>query len=174
MGLRENLNKSKWLVLIVVIAAVLLAVYTAIRQVSGPPKANSAFFSTDDGATWFEDSIDKVPPFMVGDKEAVLAHVFICNGKKFVGYVEKYTSEYKKLVEKANAEKVSDAQPANGLPNSLKANVALMAPGGRLFKKPGDKEWHLGMSAKGTELTYVKCSDGSMAEPVTLPGYLGH
>lgn len=176
MGLRQKLNQNSSIVTLVTILAVIAAGYVLFKQVSGPPAARLAFYSSDDGQSWFEDDINKAPPFMKDGKEAVIAHLFTCEGKKFVGYLETFTPEYKALFEKAQAETANAAITEKSGPpgGSLKAMVALKGDTGRLYKKPGAKEWHMGMSAQGTDMTFVKCPDGSMAESVTLPGYLGH
>src|SRR5262245_19774554 len=61
-----------------------------------PP--NKAFFTVDDGASYFPDSFDRVPPYDSNGKVAVLAHVYRCEaGKsKVVGYLERVTADGKK------------------------------------------------------------------------------
>jgi hypothetical protein len=56
---------------------------------AGVPKA---FFTTDDGKSFFVDRFDRVPPFRKDGKTAVRAQVFSCDDgrTKFVGYLEMY------------------------------------------------------------------------------------
>ncbi len=76
----------------------------------------------DDGKTFFAASSDNIPPFDYDGQQAVLADVFQCDGKKFVGYMERFTPKY------------HDEVVAHGLtPDAMRF--------GRELKKPGDAKW---------------------------------
>lgn len=94
----------------------------------------AGYFTVDDGATWFADSLDQIPPFTKDGKEAVRAYIFRCGkGKPFVAYLERYRPEAKKLIEEARmkARQNPEAPPDPAL------HAKLMG-GGVEVKKPND------------------------------------
>lgn len=109
MGLREKLEQHRGLATALALIAVLIAGFMAVRTLVGPPKpkmATLAFYTTDDGKTWFKDDFKKAPPFKTADgKDAVGAMVVSCmNGKEpFVLYMWRYTDEGKAEVQSAGA-----------------------------------------------------------------------
>src|ERR1700722_4242395 len=74
------------------------------------PDPLTAFYSDDDGKTYFKDSIYKFAPFDHNGKEADLAYVFECDSGKFVGMLGRYTPKMKKQLEDEFAK--SEADPA--------------------------------------------------------------
>lgn len=87
-----------------------------------PIDAPEYYFTVDDGKTFFAASSDNIPPFDYDGQQAVLADVFQCDGKKFVGYMERFTPKY------------HDEVVAHGLtPDAMRF--------GRELKKPGDAKW---------------------------------
>ena len=120
-----------------------------------PVFPDKAFYSDDDGATWFADSDSKVPPYQDNNgREAVLANVFSCDGGKhaWVQYLQKYTPETKAGLEAQHAGK--DAPP--GTPGPL---------AGELVKRPGPGKWiHLSDPAAAAVMT-PKCPDGQSGTP---------
>jgi hypothetical protein len=54
-----------------------------------------AWYTVDDGATWFADDAERIPPFEHDGKQAVRLHLFTCDGGKtaFVGYLQKIPEE---------------------------------------------------------------------------------
>jgi hypothetical protein len=107
VGIREKINQNPRQTTIVTAAIVLVAILFILWQAcSGGPGSSGyvsskAFFSTDDGKTFFVDSSSNIPPFMKDGKMAVRAQVFTCDdGKtKFVGYLEMYTPQEKAMLE---------------------------------------------------------------------------
>lgn len=102
MGLREKLNENSKLTAGVVGTVALLATVFVVMQVFAgrrtiPGKLPNTFYTDDDGRTFFEVSGDNVPPFDHNGKPAVLAYVFECCGKRYVGYMERYTADAHKL-----------------------------------------------------------------------------
>ncbi len=127
MGLRDKLNQQPAIVTAVVVLAVVIAGYIVVRNAFGPPRptvATKAFYSVDDGKTWFVDDIQNYPPFKAaGGKEAVAATVVSCKGGKdpFVLYLWRYTDEGKaEMVDKKS-------NPGTDLKKEV--------------KKPGKTEW---------------------------------
>ena len=158
MGLRETLNKKPGLAAGLGIALLVLGIaFIALQLSLGGPREPSgmAYFSTDDGQTWFVDSADKLPPFQHDGKEAFRAYVFECGGKEFVNHLERYTPEAKKTMEAAlEAERSGKAPPSAGA-------IQQAASAGRQLKKPGAKEWvAAGNFAKTGPILNVKCPDG--------------
>ena len=88
MGIRESLNKNPKLTTGVALGVAVLAVGAMALRLSGrgAGAVAPAFYTVDDGATWFEDDGEKLPPFQHEGKEAVRAHVFECSdGKRSIG-----------------------------------------------------------------------------------------
>jgi len=153
MGIRETMNRNPRITLGVITAVVAIGVGYVVVQVMAarrtfPTKSPDDFFTVDDGKTFFSASRDNVPPFTHEGKEAVHAYVFECKGKRFVGYVERFTPEaHKQLLNK-------QATPATYM-------------NGRELKKPGETNWvKSGDLAAADKVTTVLCPDGQPAEPV--------
>jgi len=186
MGIRETLNEKKGVSTAVAIGFVAIAIALIVWQVTatgGPSGPAQLFFTTDEGQTYFGADASSLPPFDHDGKQAVRAHVYECNGKPFVAYVERYKPEAKKALlaragkapaEAAPAEAASDEPPqARGMPPEAagRANYAtFQGPSlyGRELKRPGEKDWtSSGDFAKAAQIQQVKCPDGSAPEPVT-------
>ena len=120
-----------------------------------PKFPDKAYFTDDDGATWFADSDSNVAPYQDSNgRTAVRANVFTCDGGKhnWVQYLEKYTDQAK-----ASAEALQAGR-----------SLAPNAPGplaGKLVKRPGGGNW-VGVSnpAAGNIMT-AKCPDGLSGTP---------
>jgi hypothetical protein len=161
MGLRQILNEKPWvgaLVGVAGIAGLVLSVWLSTGPRDIPPD-RVAFFTSDEGKTWFKDDAGRVPPFDHQGKPAYRAFVFECGGKEFVAYMQRYGQ-----AEKKGWEEKLKAAAADG--REMEARVGL-ARGGE-FKRPGDKDWISGQTnpmAVGKMQT-VTCEDGSPAEYV--------
>jgi hypothetical protein len=138
MGVRESLNRQNPKLVVGVLVAVVaaVAVLAVSRASSGDRDAASkprAFFSVDDGKTWFADDAAKVPPFNKDGKEAVRAYVLKCpDGKEFVGYLERYSPEGKKRLE---------AVSAQGAKGQDELSFVADQPMGIEVKAPGKPGW---------------------------------
>lgn len=165
MGIREAINKHPKTG-ISILAALILGgvVFAAVNLKSSmPERATKAFYTADDGKTWFVDSIDRIPPFDQGGKTAVRAEVFVCSndGKQFVGYMERYSADFKKRLDE------SAAAVAAGRPASLTRNSAEVAMRGTEVKRPGDPNWVSGTDLIGkNKVTRVSCPSGGMIDSV--------
>src|SRR2546423_7266214 len=127
MGIREWINQHRGVATGMVSAVVLLAVGLIVVQVMAsrkkyPSESPDSYFSVDDGKTFFVASSDNIPPFDYKGQQAVHAYVFQSNGKKFVGYLERYTSDARSAI----------------LAGKRSPQIERF---GRELKKPGDKEW---------------------------------
>jgi hypothetical protein len=137
-----------------------------MRSAGTPVSHSKAFFTIDDGRTWFPDDATKLPPFDKDGKQAVRAYVFQCaSGKPFVNHLERFKPEAKRTLEDAGK---ADPNPkASGPPKNLPALQSAYT-GGREVKRPGDAKW-IGTAnfRDAAQVMAVKCPDGSAdAQPV--------
>jgi len=156
MGIREKLNDKPAVAAGIGVGAVVLAAVVLVTQLShGGGPSDSAYFTTDDGKTWFADDASNIPPFAKDGKEAVRAYVFECGGKQFVNHLERFTPERKKLmIDTAAAQKAGQPLPP---PPAAASRTPMW---GQEFKKPGDKEWvPAGNLAKTGPILNAKCPD---------------
>ncbi|HEX4054575.1 MAG TPA: hypothetical protein VHX86_09950 [Tepidisphaeraceae bacterium] len=118
-GLREIINEKKSAFLIAGILMVVFAGgYLFYTQRPQPrPKGDKAFYTVDDGQTWFIDSIYKTPPFEHDGKTAVRAMVYSFDSgrQQFCPLVEQYTPEMKKSLDDAIAEADRDGRPLSSI-----------------------------------------------------------
>jgi hypothetical protein len=131
-------SRKKPVVITILIVAVLLLIggWVGLRMRSATLAAqNNAFYTTDDGKTWFVADASHIPPFDHDGKVAVEAKIFTCDGGKtlFCGYMEKFDPEVKKLFD------IAEKNPGNKVA-ILNAKVAAMSRGPEL-KKPGAIDW---------------------------------
>ena len=101
MGIRETLNEKPAIGIGIAVGIVVIAGVILIWQFSGgsrttqltaPVQGDQAYFSDDDGKTFFADDLKKPTPFKHAGKDAYRAHVYKCSkGEPFVGYIERHT-----------------------------------------------------------------------------------
>jgi hypothetical protein len=101
MGMREKINDNPKLgfgvaAAMVIVASGFAAVY--LRPVHHQDQ-KSAFFTDDDGQTYFKESIFKFPPWDHDGKTAVEASVYTDGQNTFVGLETRFTPEAKKQLE---------------------------------------------------------------------------
>lgn len=156
MGIRESLNQnpavaSGAVIGIVVLAMIFLVYNYAGNKTPGADGAAQAYFSDDDGKSYFPDDARKVTPFDHNGKSAVLCFVFSCDDSKtkFVGYLQRYTPEGKKMRES----QLKPAGPKMGVEEMI---IPIEV------KKPGDKEWVRTTDPRFAAIASVRCPDGSM------------
>jgi len=152
MGAREWLNQHPKVAIGGGVVIVILAIGLVVAQVlagrhkypSGPPQA---YYTVDDGKTFFADSTDKVPPFDHEGQPAVTAYVYQCGGQKFVGYMERFTPKF------------HDYVVAHG-------RTPEAARYGRELKRPGEPNWlPSGDLVKVAQIEDVKCPNGGTDVP---------
>jgi hypothetical protein len=107
---------------IVVIAIGYVVVQVMASRRKFPERSPDSFFTVDDGKTFFAASSDNIPPFDYKGRQAVHAYVFECNGKRFVGYLERYTPEAHNAI----------------LAGKRTPQIERF---GRELKRPGDAKW---------------------------------
>ena len=156
MDVREWLNKHPRLAggmaggclmaVVGVVAAEMMSSRHEIRTASP-----DHYYSIDDGKTFFSASGSNIAPFPYKDGTAVRAFVYQCGGHPFVGYLERYTPEARKL-------------ELSGKPLSPEVEWY-----GRELKKPGDGTW---VSSKdhqsAMKITAVQCPSGGTDTPVRV------
>ena len=161
MTLRETINRNPKQASIIAasligVALLFIIWYNCTGTAAGSGKS---YYSIDDGQTFFEDDSKKIPPFKHEGKDAVRAHVFTCDGgaTKFVGYLEMYNPQDKKLMEDALAGKAPPAAYAG-------------FSGQAMVKKPGPQFQWIALMPGTTQFyaqtVQVTCPDGKTPERV--------
>lgn len=160
MGLRESLNKNPYLAIGLAAAIILVSAWLMFRGVSGGGGGVAAsgepkrYYTIDDGKTYFADSYHLVPPFEKDGKTAVIARVFrdLDNkGDPFVGYLQRYTAEGKKMIEDQLKAAAGGSAPMEGL-----------APASE-YKRPGEANWIRSTDPRAIPLlNEVKSPKGSL------------
>jgi hypothetical protein len=165
MGLREIVNRQRTTVIVVsVIVTVGALVSLALRNADNslPLSNDRAFFSTDDGQTYFEGPNDKVPPFEHEGRTAVRALVFRCGKTEWVGFLEQYNREAKQALEAAARE----ATKANPDPAVLQ-KAGHLGRSGIEIKKPGEKTWHGSSTPPAVAAKAIQCPEGDASHVPT-------
>lgn len=142
---------------LVALAACGFAAYSVSTNSRGRPRPVSegrVYFSTDDGQTWFEDSVQNPSPF---DKDGEQAYrVFVWkqgDGKPFVSHMMRSgNASGPTLPGSARSPSVVDRRP---LPPPSSGGVEVKRPG------TGDKGWVRANSREGEEIMRPKGPDGT-------------
>jgi hypothetical protein len=114
MGIRELLNGKLGpgigAALILVALAVLgFQVLGSKENAAGSAVPSKAFYSDDNGKTFFKDDARKIAPFDHNGRQAFRVDVFKCpDGKQFVGLIYRYTDGGRREMEAFLAQKVND------------------------------------------------------------------
>jgi hypothetical protein len=154
VGIRETLNKNQPLFIGIFSVLIVAAIISIVWQArSSSAMGGQAYFTVDDGQTYFTDSKLKVAPFDKDGKKAWRAHVFRCGGKEVVGYVSRYTEESLKVMEE-----VKQARAEKRPPKNIGALMTLSSAGIEV-KKPGPgNPWIKGTDMmKAAEIRAFKC-----------------
>src|SRR5437773_3133011 len=141
MNLREMFSDKPIRAAAVAGGLLLISVALVAFQLRGSgsiaPDRAKAFFTIDDGKTWFTDDATKLPPFEKDGKQAVLAQVYRCaDGTQFVNHLERFKPDAKQALEKA-----SMAADATGHEKPDQNAIRNAYTGGREVKRPGDSKW---------------------------------
>jgi hypothetical protein len=153
MNVREFLNEHQKTAIGVcagVVVVVLLAVILRSGTESAASLPGEAYFSDDDGKTWFTAPADRIVPFDYGGKPAVKAVLFSTDGgkTKFIGYLERYSESARKTLQTSRDGTMVPLNELTAAANDVEV------------KAPGDAEW-------------VKRSDPAAQKVLTVPGKPG-
>lgn len=100
---RETLQNNRKIGLLVALILILVSVawtaYVFLRDRPPQTDSYSAFFSDDDGQTYFRDSILKLPPFDHNGNIADLAIVCTDGKRDFVAYLQRYTPQARRQLQ---------------------------------------------------------------------------
>ena len=163
MGLREKLNNKPALAVSVFIALLAGTITVIAWQWRGGEAGSitQAFYSTDDGASWFKDDVAKVPPFDHGGVTAVRAYVMDSDGRKAVYYLERFTPEKCRFVEAAKQAALDKKMPPKP---PMGAGVINW---GNEVKKPGEKQWTSATNLQAaSKIQMCETNDGKPGVPV--------
>lgn len=171
MGIREKINDSRVGPMVgigMLVAAVAIGLYYFWP---GGPHIHyaQAYYSDDDGQTYFKDSVYKFPPSDHNGKTAVQAVVYEdAHGNKFVAYLQRYTPDALKRLQKTYSDVSS-----SGNPKQLQQAVLdlIQSPqisiGGTEIKLPGaSNQW----TSRGRMMApSIKMPDGGDAGTMVFP-----
>jgi hypothetical protein len=158
-GISENrkLGTALGLILVLIACAAITYQFWPAKKA----KLAMAYFSDDDGATWFTDSLDHVPPFDHNGKEAVRAGIFTYDdgSKKFCAFLEKFTPEAKKQLESAIADAAARGQGPETVtlqrePSFVDSGMMMKVPGGQNL-------WVRSSDPNAKKIMAVQSPDGS-------------
>jgi hypothetical protein len=166
VGIRETLNKNPGITTGATAAIIVLAlifIFWQLRSGGTPAIATTAYYTIDDGATWFEDDINKLAPFQHEGKTAYRVYVYQCaDGEPFVSHLERYTEAAKKMIEQSRAK-------SGGLEDPTIYEQISMSGMEVKDPKTGDKGWvKQGNAEAAQKIIEPKCPDGTTngLEPV--------
>jgi hypothetical protein len=165
MGVLEKLRTAPLAVPIAVACLIALGI-VIIWEIKGsrpPGPPTKAFFSDDDGKTWFVDSMYNIPPFTdQNGKTAYGAGVFKYDKGEYVGYLERYTPKAKKRLDELMAQAKAQGQ-APELAMAA-AEVHALQDSGLEAKPPGSDKWELERNA--VFIRSLQSPDGSQFDGV--------
>ena len=158
MEFRETLNKNPAIAtggIIVIIIAALAFIAMQFMGDGMPKPLTQYYFTIDDGANYFPDDANLVPPFKKNGKDAVRVNLFSCNNGKdpFAAYMERYTPEGKQKLE----EVLKKGAPLPGEREEIEARY-------KEVKKVGGQWSLLGDIAKSADATNIKCPNGDFSK----------
>jgi hypothetical protein len=166
MSVIERIRKNKLasysasLSLIVVAAGVMTWTSWPERKIS----ESRAYFTVDDGKTWYEDSIDLIPPYTHEGKPAARAMIYSYAGgsKKFCGYLQQFGPTAKAALDAA----VEAGKKKNPPEAAHLIAYGIEFSGRAEVKSPGAAEWVPIASSKATPILQIKAPDGSELDQV--------
>jgi hypothetical protein len=124
MGIRETMNRNSALTVGTIVFAIAFCAVVIGMELRGskgePPKY--AYYTADDGKTWFSDLAIRLPPFDHNGSPAVRCFVFKGPNGEFAGLLEKFSDQTR-----AKLAQTGDQIPPFGTPI--------------LVKRPGESEW---------------------------------
>jgi hypothetical protein len=160
VGIRETLNQNPGITTGATAAIILVALGIIVWQLigsgsGGGAMTNKAFYTIDDGKTYFADDINKIAPFDKDGKPAYQVFVWTCDGgkNKFVSHLQRYTPEAKKRLEDTRAKGPTGVDPGM---------MEMVMMTGVEVKPPltGDKGWTKQTDPNAMKITQPTCKVG--------------
>jgi hypothetical protein len=144
MGIREKINQSK-VGPAIGVAMILVAIgicYAFFKPTGMRVNAARAYYTDDDGQSYFEDTIYKFPPFDHNGKTAVMAIVYEdAHNNKFVGYLKRFTPEAQKQLQEQYTNATNTGQNVQQVVVDM-MQAPPIAMGGTEVKLPGaSNQW---------------------------------
>ena len=103
MSFRETIEKRPGVTMGAALLIIVLTLFFMLhgRRAGEMAIPSSAFYSADDGATFFSDAADRVSPFDHQGTSAYRAMVYTCDGGKtrFVAYLQRLTGEARRRMD---------------------------------------------------------------------------
>ena len=167
VGIRETINQKPRVAAVIAGAIVCLCLGVCLSLLlRGRPNvtiaAPLAFYSDDDGKTWFIDDLTKVTPFDHEGRQAVHAEVFRCNGgAPFVGFLERCSDASRAKIARLD---IQDS----------KARWMTVSADPMDVKKPGQTKWVSSPMFAGSPEEYhlivtPVCREGETGDPLAVP-----
>lgn len=161
MSLREKMNNNKNISVGITIAIILVALWFIWYQIKGesiptaPPQM--AYYTTDEGKTFFAEDQMHETPFKQNGADAVRAWRYTCGDSKDLklGYLERYTPEFLKQVAQSKAA------------NTPMDPMIIVEQGDSIYevKKPGQARWVKKDSAAGQAVIKPSCNNAVWQSP---------
>lgn len=156
MGLREILNRNPRTTAAVAVAGTIILLLAVVvwfgrntadaggRRTSSDPKA---WYTIDDGRTWFSGAANQIVPFDYQGKRAYRCHVWTCDGGR-----TEFVSHLERLTETARRQLAGKTQfdPLELVPRSLEVKPPLT----------GEGQWVPMESPQGERIRTPRCPDG--------------
>jgi hypothetical protein len=153
MGLRQTIQNRSGVVVLIAGLAIAISVISLVIQASGVHRTptTKAFFSSDDGKTWFKDDGTKAFPFQHDGNPAYRAQIFRCGQTEFCGYLESLPENVKEGIDA-----VSDGLARAAALQSASDQILVKKPRGTAWINSGGKDY--------ASITTPLCPDGSNQE----------
>jgi hypothetical protein len=168
VAIREFMNKNPMIATVGAGVVVLVGIVAIVMQMipRGAPTGaapTGAYYTDDDGKTFFTDDASNIPPYDHGGKQAVSAFVFkdVNGGDPFVLYMMEYSPNLK-----AKLESLMSSGGQSAVNDYFENNN----PAGVWVKKPGDEKWLTNGSKAGLDAVKPpKGSDGKPMQVIMVP-----
>jgi hypothetical protein len=168
-SIRESLQRNRKAALavaaILFLAAIAISVYY-LRPRGDRSDPTKAFYSDDDGQTYFKDSVYNFPPFDHNGKTAVEAMLAESNGHYFVGYLMRFTPAARKQLQDKYDEAGRDNLPGQQNVLDFMASPDITESGMQV-KLPGPGHPWLPRSQVGS--LAVKAPNGDPPDRYVMP-----
>ncbi len=157
----SSAERPKWLLYAAIGALVVAVIVLLVFWRSGDkvglvaPVGPQAWYTVDDGKTWFADAAFKPVPFDHQGKQAYRCVVWTCDGgkTKFVSHLERLTAAAQKQF--AGKDKI---QPWELFPGSQEVKPPLT----------GEKGWVSAGAPTAAQITTPRCPDGKSGKPTLV------